>query len=283
MNCFDHELTSRAATLFRAQRPVAGQRSASPTCQPRLPAFPPTGACAYRRRRRMASRPAANWQLRGSTGLLWGNGEYEHRGMVAEAIILAVERMLSVAHRAFGLYCVMVSLPPRPTSQLDRDGQRILGSAQCPVASSCSPMSLASLAVVELQLTMQWLDCPSLLALARCSRSLLAAASHPFAWKHAAVVDLCFGGSEPPRRSPFVQVLRAAVDWAAASIRAATSSGKPSASATPFSTPLTMARSYNSSLLRFGRCRVRWLASSGTAAECARRWPRWPPCRASSS
>jgi len=128
-------------------------------------------------------------------------------------------------------------------------------------------MSLQSLAVVELQLVMQCLDRLSLLALARCSRALLAAALHPFPWKHV-VVDLRCSGSEPPPRSHFVQFLRAAVGWAAANIWATTSSGEPSAKAAPLPSPLTMARRYNSSLLRFGHCNVRWLLeSSGTAAE----------------
>ena len=44
-----------------------------------------------------------------------------------------------------------------------------------------SPLDM--LAVVELQLVMQWLDLKSKLKAARCSRRLLQAASAPFAWK----------------------------------------------------------------------------------------------------
>jgi len=125
-------------------------------------------------------------------------------------------------------------------------------------------MPLTSLAVVELQLLMQWLDHPSLLALARCSRALRAAASHPFPWQHA-VVDLYCRGSEPSQHPLFVRHLRATENRAATGTETATSSSVPSDTAALVPTPLTMARRYHSSLLRFGGCKVTWsLTSNGT-------------------
>jgi len=44
-------------------------------------------------------------------------------------------------------------------------------------------MSFDQLAAVELQLLMRCCDAQSLLALARCSRFTLSAASNPFAWR----------------------------------------------------------------------------------------------------
>jgi len=125
-------------------------------------------------------------------------------------------------------------------------------------------MSLQSLAVVELQLVMQCLDRLSLLALARCSRALLAAASHPFPWQHIES-DLACAGSELLQCPLVAQHLRTTANWAVAGIRAATSSGASTDFAAPIPSPLTMARRYNSSLPRFGSCQVTWsLTSSET-------------------
>jgi len=147
-----------------------------------------------------------------------------------------------------------------------------------PVAAAATPsfpltasssMPLTSLAAVELQLVMQCLDRPSLLALARCNRALLAAASHPFAWQcMPAVLSLRCAGGEPLPPSLPVRFFRAAANWvAAAGRRAPTGSAErlePSAQAAPIPSPLTMARRYNSSLLRFHGCKVWWsLKSSG--------------------
>lgn len=124
---------------------------------------------------------------------------------------------------------------------------------------------MQSLAVVELQLVMQSLDHRSLLALARCSRTLLAAASHPFAWKRA-VVNLCCAGSEPspPERSLLAR-LRGWMKGARAP--AAPGEGRRNFGSVvpPDPSPLTMARRCNTSLLRFGGCVVRWALTSSAA------------------
>jgi hypothetical protein len=51
-------------------------------------------------------------------------------------------------------------------------------------------MTLTCLAVVELQLVMQYCDLVSLLRLARCSRMILAAASSDFAWRALSPLSL---------------------------------------------------------------------------------------------
>jgi hypothetical protein len=63
------------------------------------------------------------------------------------------------------------------------------------------------LADVEVQLIMQQLDQRSLLHLARCSRSLLRCASHPFAWQQLRFRVHVRGSevSEDPRRSGSLQ------------------------------------------------------------------------------
>jgi len=105
-------------------------------------------------------------------------------------------------------------------------------------------MPLHSLAAVELQLLMQCLDRQSLLDFARCSCVLRAAASHPFAWKHIIARFFRCKGCEPPQ---------AQLEWNAPAAR--------------IPTPLTMARRYSSSLLRFAGCRVWWSLTPGTVAE----------------
>jgi len=129
-------------------------------------------------------------------------------------------------------------------------------------------MSLQSLAVVELQLTMQWLDCPSLLAMARCSRALRAAASHPFPWQHI-VTDLACAGSEPPPQRPLlVRLVLNHVAWmrgVRAPARIGDGQREPDSGIPPRPSPLMMVRRFNASLLRFGGCKVSWsLTSSGT-------------------
>ena len=54
---------------------------------------------------------------------------------------------------------------------------------QQPTATFTAGTPFRSLATVELQLVMQHCDLNTLLALARCSRFTLSAASHPFAWR----------------------------------------------------------------------------------------------------
>jgi len=64
------------------------------------------------------------------------------------------------------------------------------------------------LATVELQLIMRCCDQPTLIALARCSRFTLAAASHPFAWQPLSPIALqCdwpleLSGRLRPKKSP---------------------------------------------------------------------------------
>jgi hypothetical protein len=78
-----------------------------------------------------------------------------------------------------------------------------------------SSMSLSCLATVELQLVMHHLDLPSLLALARCCRTTLAAASCDFACKYLTVDILaCIYGMRPdPRASRVLRHCDVAVAW----------------------------------------------------------------------
>ena len=79
--------------------------------------------------------------------------------------------------------------PPRPAS-LRRSGRLLSAAAaiaaeeqQRIAADFAAGSPFRRLATVELQLIMQHCDQRTLLALARCSRFTLSAASHPFAWR----------------------------------------------------------------------------------------------------
>jgi hypothetical protein len=65
-------------------------------------------------------------------------------------------------------------------------------AAQSRVVRPTAAATLSGLATVELQLIMQHCDAQSLLALARCSRFTLSAASDPFAWRGLSSFSLVF-------------------------------------------------------------------------------------------
>jgi Ran GTPase-activating protein (RanGAP) involved in mRNA processing and transport len=139
--------------------------------------------------------------------------------------------------------------------------------------------SLSALATVELQLLMHALDRSSLLSLARCSHTTLAAASQPFAWHHCAVTLRCAGVDVPApplykrlallARSWFVSAARAS--WAAVGLplpepeRPATRVRAELVGALPLLTPPVLLAHHKRSLLRFARNSVvHWnVGSSG--------------------
>jgi len=57
-------------------------------------------------------------------------------------------------------------------------------------AAAVAARPFARLATVELQLIMRCCDQPTLIALARCSRFALAAASSPFVWQPLSPIEL---------------------------------------------------------------------------------------------
>ena len=116
---------------------------------------------------------------------------------------LVDDSRLSMLHSGWRCLCCSTFSASRPCGSAIRRSPFF--SFQTTVAMSAYAY-MERLADVELQLVMHGLDARSLLQFARCSRPLLHAADHPFAWLHASLhilgwqVESASSSSSPPSR-----------------------------------------------------------------------------------
>jgi hypothetical protein len=120
------------------------------------------------------------------------------------------------------------------------------------VVRPAAAATLSGLAAVELQLIMQLCDAQSLLALARCSRFTLSAASDPFAWPGPSSFSLVFVHTPgPDAESDAEQQRPKGSAW-----QRLCSCFRPAPPPSPL--PLPLAQRISESLLRFCDIKINW-------------------------